>query len=200
MTTRITSAFAALALLSACGTEQPAPTASASRARLEATANGASASDASFGPAVAKDLATLRQVTAPYHDFATGKDAGWGTQITGCRTDPGGAGGMGFHYGNTDFIDGTAQVDRPQLLLYEPESNGKLRLVAVEYIIPYTFHARSDAPPVLFGQQFKQVDAFQLWGLHAWVWKENPSGIFADWNPNVNCDDAPAESRMAMAH
>jgi len=198
--TRITSALAAIALLSACGNEQQAPTASTQVARLETSATGASANDASFGPAVAKDLATLRRVTAPYHDFATGKDAGWGTPITGCMTDPGGAGGMGFHYGNTGFIDGTAQVDRPQLLLYEPESNGKLRLVAVEYIIPYAFHARSDAPPELFGRQFKQVDAFQLWGLHAWVWKENPSGMFADWNPTVSCDNAPAESRMVMAH
>jgi hypothetical protein len=115
-------------------------------------------------------------------------------------TDPGGAGGMGFHYGNTDFIDGTAQVERPQLLLYEPESNGKLRLVAVEYIIPYTFHARSAEPPVLFGQPFAQVDAFQLWGLHAWVWKENKSGIFAAWNPAVNCDNANATARMSMSH
>lgn len=198
--TRLTFAFAAIALLTACGTEQQTPTASTQVSSLTASATSASASDASFGPAVAKDLAALRRVTAPYHDFATGKNAGWGTQITGCMTDPGGAGGMGFHYGNTDFIDGTAQVERPQLLLYEPESNGKLRLVAVEYIIPYTFHARSDTPPELFGRQFKQVDAFQLWGLHAWVWKENPSGMFADWNPNVNCDDAPAASRMVMAH
>lgn len=198
--TRLTFALAAIALLTACGTEQQTPTASTQVSSLTASATSASASDASFGPDVAKDLAALRRVTAPYHDFATGKNAGWGTQITGCMTDPGGAGGMGFHYGNTDFIDGTAQVERPQLLLYEPESNGKLRLVAVEYIIPYTFHARSDTPPELFGRQFKQVDAFQLWGLHAWVWKENPSGMFADWNPNVNCDDAPAASRMVMAH
>jgi hypothetical protein len=47
-------------------------------------------------------------------------------------TDPGGAGGMGFHNRNLAFVDGTAQVERPQLLLYEPEANGRLRLVAVE--------------------------------------------------------------------
>jgi hypothetical protein len=34
---------------------------------------------------------------------------------------------MGSHYGNTALIDGTAQVDKPQLLLYEPEQNGRLR-------------------------------------------------------------------------
>ena len=77
-------------------------------------------------------------------------------------------------------------------MLYEPEQNGRLRLVAVEYIIPYTAHSRSAAPPVLFGQEFKQNDTFQLWGLHAWVWKENPSGMFASWNPNVTCEHTTA--------
>ena len=27
--------------------------------------------------------------------------------------------------------------------------------------------------------------AFYL--MHAWVWKPNPAGMFADWNPNVIC-------------
>ena len=22
---------------------------------------------------------------------------------------------------------------------------------------------------------------------HAWVWMDNPSGVFADWNPDVDC-------------
>ena len=192
---RIISALAALTLLAACGAEQPTPPALTLDVQAAATR---APEGGSFGPAVERDLAALRRVTAPFHDFSTAHDAGWSTQITPCMTDPGGAGGMGFHYGNTDFIDGTAQVERPQLLLYEPESNGRLRLVAVEYIIPYTFHARSAEPPVLFGQKFAQVDAFQLWGLHAWVWKENKSGIFAAWNPAVNCDNATA--RMSMSH
>jgi hypothetical protein len=90
-----------------------------------------------------------------------------------------------------------ARVEEPELLLYEPEQNGRLRLVAVEYIIPYTAHSRAAAPPVLFGQPFKQNDVFQLWGLHAWVWRENPSGIFADWNPRVTCENTTSVSRMA---
>jgi len=143
---------------------------------------------------ISQDLAMLRQVTAAFHDFDAASDAGWSAQITACMESP--AGGMGFHYGNVGLIDGTARVDQPELLLYEPESNGRLRLVAVEYIIPYTFHSRDAAPPVLFGQEFQQVDAFQLWGLHAWVWKNNPSGTFAAWNPQVNCANASAVSRM----
>ena len=70
--------------------------------------------------------------------------------------------------------------------------------MAVEYIIPYAFHSRESAPPVLFGKPFVQNDVFQLWGLHAWVWENNPSGMFANWNPNVNCDNTT--DIMAMAH
>jgi hypothetical protein len=150
----------------------------------------------SFGADVNKDLALLRQVTASFHDFQTASNAGWSAQITPCMTDPGGAGGMGFHYGNVGLIDGSASVDKPELLLYEPEQNGRLRLVAVEYIIPYAFHSRDAAPPRLFNQPFQQVDAFQLWGLHAWVWKNNPSGMFASWNPDVNCKNTTVVANM----
>jgi hypothetical protein len=195
-----------IALLSGCS-DKPITTESTANIQPSAAAdskvsgqaeNKPSALEEKLGPDVRKDLAELRRVTARFHDFETARDAGWGTQITPCMVDPAGDGGMGFHYGNTKFIDGTAHVDKPQLLLYEPEGNGRLRLVAVEYIIPYTFVPRDAAPPELFGQKFAQVDAFQLWGLHAWVWRENPSGIFKPWNPKVTCDHATAV--MSMSH
>jgi hypothetical protein len=181
------------ALLAACRSE---PTAATSAAELQSRT--AASDERSFGPDVNKDLATLRRATALFHEFSNAFHANWSTKITSCMTDPGGAGGMGFHYGNTDLINGTVSVDKPELLLYEPQKNGRLRLVAVEYIIPYTAHPRDAAPPVLFGREFKQNDTFQLWGLHAWVWKHNPSGMFADWNPNVNCDNTT--DIMAMRH
>lgn len=137
--------------------------------------------------AESRDLDALRRVTTPFQSFDAAKSAGWSAKITSCMSDAA-AGGMGFHYGNTTLIDGTLKVEEPELLLYEPQANGSERLVAVEYIVPYTAHSRSDAPPVLFGQQFKQNDTFQLWGLHVWAWKSNPSGLYADWNPQVNCD------------
>jgi hypothetical protein len=182
--------LAGIALLGGCSSEQ-IPTESSAQIRAPLEARQVSAS------AVNKDLAALRRVTAAFHNFKTASAAGWSAQITPCMTDPGGAGGMGFHYGNPALIDGTARVEEPELLLYEPEQNGRLRLVAVEYIIPYTAHSRSDTPPELFGQKFKQNDTFQLWGLHAWVWNENPSGIFADWNPRVTCEHTSSVSRMA---
>jgi hypothetical protein len=32
--------------------------------------------------------------------------------------------------------------------------------------------------------------------LHVWIWRENPSGTFAQWNPKVECpaDAAPAHA------
>jgi len=187
---RTVQLLAGIALLGGCRGEQ-LPTATTASLQSQAAANE------SFGADVNKDLATLRQVTAPFQQFERATAAGWSAQITKCMTDPGGTGGMGFHYGKTGLINGTASVETPQLLLYEPEKNGRLRLVAVEYIIPYSFHSRSAAPPRLFNQDFQKVDSFGLWGLHAWVWKENPSGMFAAWNPTVNCDNTTAVASMS---
>jgi len=186
---RTVQMLAGIAILTACRGEQiPTGTATSFEAQVAASQ--------SFGAAVTKDLATLRRVTAPFQRFDSASNAGWSAPITDCMTDPNGAGGMGFHYGNVGLIDGVAKVDEPELLLYEPEQNGRKRLVAVEYIIPYDFHSRDAAPPELFGQKFLQNDTFKLWGLHAWVWKENPSGMFASWNPNVTCANTTAVASM----
>ena len=141
------------------------------------------------------DLDALRRVTTPFQTFQTATTAGWSAKITGCMKDA--AGGMGFHYGNPAIIDATVRVEEPELLLYEPDQSGTLRLVAVEYIIPFSAHSKSDAAPVLFGQQFKPNDTFQLWGLHVWAWKDNPSGLYADWNPSVSCANATDVSSMS---
>ena len=182
--------LATLALLSGCrGDQVPTeaivrvqPQAAASQSPVTATQN--------------RQLAALRRATAPFQNFGTATAAGWSAQITPCMTSA--AGGMGFHYGNTALFDATVRVEAPELLLYEPDQNGRLRLVAVEYIIPYTARSRSATPPVLFGLPFTRNDTFRLWGLHAWVWKENPNGIFADWNPRVTC--AHTNNASSMAH
>jgi hypothetical protein len=181
-------AVAAFFAVGGCGERTPTLTATGADVQQLGPSGSVQAS------AVNQDLATLRQVTASFHRFDQADSAGWSAQITPCMESP--EGGMGFHYGNVALIDGTARVDQPELLLYEPETNGRLRLVAVEYIIPYTFHSRDAAPPVLFGQEFQQVDAFQLWGLHAWVWRNNPSGMFAPWNPEVSCAATTLRSKM----
>lgn len=141
-----------------------------------------------LSPTVERDIAQLRATTAPFHRFEAAAEAGWGTQITGCFSDPA-LGGMGFHYGNVALIDGQVDELEPELLLYEPQKNGRLRLVAVEYIVPFTAWTGAE-PPRLFDQSFHRNEAFGLWVLHVWHFRHNPSGIFADWNPTVSCDFA----------
>ena len=43
---------------------------------------------------------------------------------------------MGVHLINHEFVDGIVDVNKPEALIYEPQSNGKLRIVGVEYIVP----------------------------------------------------------------
>jgi hypothetical protein len=137
-----------------------------------------------------QQLAALRRATAPFHNFAKAQTAGWDLPFTPCISNPAGPGAMGFHYVNAALLDGTLDVAEPEALIYEPDANGRLRLVAVEYLVPFDVHAIDRPPPTLFGQPFSPSPAFQVWGLHAWVWKHNPSGMHAPFNPNVSCENA----------
>ena len=166
------------------------PDAATAPARSAASARSAAESD------VGDELARLRAATARFQSFEAAGSAGYSTQITGCMTDPT-LGGMGFHFGKPSVIDDTTNPIEPEVLLYEPQTNGRPRLVAVEFILPYAVRPRNGPVPRLFGRPFIQNDEFQLWGLHAWVWRHNPAGMFADWNPDVNCDAAPAAARMS---
>jgi hypothetical protein len=156
---------------------------------LGAAAVAASASDS--------ELAAARHATAQFQDVGVAEAAGYGefrdAQGIACIDKPG-EGGMGIHYVNGALV-GDAVVDgtTPEALVYEPR-HGHLRLVANEYIV---FQAAWDAehhhPPALFGQEFSLTPSPNRYGipafyeLHVWLWKENPSGLFADWNPRVVC-------------
>jgi len=174
---------AALALATACAGE-PAVTEFA-------------AATPSSAAAVAEDgLAAVKSSTAHFQRFEVARAAGYDFLFMNmCMADASDAnrGAMGYHYVNTTLLDDKVDVNAPEALLYEPGPNGRLRLVAVEYVIPADAWT-STQPPELLGQRFT-LNAFNLWALHAWVWKDNPSGTFADWNPNVSCPDAaPAAS------
>jgi hypothetical protein len=187
---RFTCGASLLAVLVFAGACESGP------APLEPEAPGTAATAVSHGARLAlgaevnKDLAALRRLTAAFHDFDKATGAGWSAQITPCLEDPA-LGAQGFHYGNPAFIDGEANVLEPELLLYEPQSNGRLRLVGIEYIVPFTVVPPTADPPTLFGQEFHLNFVFGVWALHVWVWRHNPSGLFADWNPQVSCAAAP---------
>jgi hypothetical protein len=99
-------------------------------------------------------------------------------------------GAMGIHYVNSSYLqDDAVDVARPEAVMYEPTANGELDLVAVEYIT-------SKGPAELQGHLFNFNGAPNRYGLgpfyelHVWAWKENPTGVFADMNPDVSCEHA----------
>lgn len=140
-------------------------------------------------PGVAGDLAAVREATAHLHRFENAAPAGWSFQATECLENPP-AGGMGVHFGNMEYyLDGEANLLEPEVLLYEPQRNGELRLVAVEYLVPF-FAWEGEGEPVLFGREMTRDDDHEEWLLHVWLWKHNPNGMFEDWNPNVSCEHA----------
>jgi hypothetical protein len=140
-------------------------------------------------PGGQSDFAAIRAATAEFHDLSTAQAAGYGL-LPGCYEHA--DGGMGIHYVRGDLLgDGAIDPLTPEALVYEPLPNGKLRLVAVEYV---TFASHWASPPVLFGQQFSFEEApnefnvpVDFYELHVWLWQPNPSGMFYEWNPRVSC-------------
>ena len=108
-------------------------------------------------------------------------------------------GGMGVHYVNGKRVgDDKVRSRKPEALVYEPTSSGRLKLVAVEYIV-FKSAWRESHPtgkPRLHGQRFALVPAGNRYGipafyeLHLWAWKDNPAGLYADYNPEVTCPAA----------
>ncbi|GAB2945472.1 hypothetical protein [Streptomyces heilongjiangensis] len=124
----------------------------------------------------------LATSTYAYEPFAA-RDGYEGAEE--CAVLPG-EGGMGYHYVNPDNID-SLEPSEPAALLYE-QKDGRRGLVAVEWIVRDTGQAR----PMLFGRQFGGpfTDVPGLpkhYALHAWLYKENPKGVFHPWNPEVRC-------------
>ncbi len=98
-------------------------------------------------------------------------------------------GAMGIHYVNSKLIGDSVDIKHPQAVMYEPKADGKLELVAVEYIT-------LKGPASLGGQLFNFTGAPNRYGLdpfyelHVWAWKANLHGSFADMNPAVSCEHA----------
>jgi len=143
-------------------------------------------------------LAQLRQVTAKFHEIDVAKQAGYSTQITPCWAHHS-AGGMGYHFGNTNLFDATVDLLNPETVIYEPQAGGHMRLVGMEYIVPLDAWAGAghhlndpNDVPQLLGQKFTRHSFLPIFKLHIWLWKANPSGTFADWNPKVSCQNADA--------
>ncbi len=147
---------------------------------------GAKAADEECSAECQSELAAARAATARYHNIDKAQADGF-VQVSPCVALPTGA-AMGFHYAEFSRIDFTLDASVPETLLYVPNERGQLKLVGLEYIVPFT---GSNAPPTLFGQTFEGpfFSPFPHYELHVWAWKSNRSGTFTDWNPAVTCDE-----------
>jgi hypothetical protein len=173
--------------------------------------------------ACAEDVPTLDEVraaTAKYQDPEVALAEGYirdpmdvceTSYYLGSLTDEG---TMGVHFFRPDLLGvtiGEGELDKrtrhdvqtaytdfsqPALLVYEPQPDSVLELVAVANMVsaraweeaghrepptfgdvPYDYH------PDTGGSGFAAY-----YDLHMWLFRENPSGMFAAYNPAVSCE------------
>lgn len=154
----------------------------------------------SGGPAaINQRLAAVRAATARFQRVDVALQHGYVSTVE-CASLPG-VGAMGVHYVHPGLMsDATYDPLRPEVLVYEPQANGRMRLVAAEYLI---FRAPWEAAGNTAAPMFGEVPFVESFGpaahglpdhyeLHVWLWKHNPSGMFAQWNPTVSCAGAAA--------
>lgn len=153
------------------------------------------------GPSTSKRaLAQARAATAKYHDvdvaYADGYEA-----VSPCVEAPG-LGVMGVHLLNHDrVVDGVLDPRAPEALLYLPTDDG-LQLIGVEYFQPDADQdlTTDDDRPSLFGVPFDGPMEGHGPGepvhfdLHVWLWKHNPAGMTAPFNPSLSCDAGTADA------
>lgn len=203
---RLTIAAIGLALVAAAGCSKASnPVAPSAGTESQNALQG----DPSLGP----QLAAVRAATAQFHEVSAAVSAGY-LDPTGRTCDQIAIGAMGIHSPNF-ALQGTQELDplKPEVLLYLPKPEGGHRLVGVEYIqfvllrnpatgqvAPWTSPDPWPASyqvvtptPALFGQTFNGPMPGHFpgmpwhWDLHAWIWANNPNGVFEPWNPAISC-------------
>ena len=141
----------------------------------------------------------VRAATRHFKDINVAIAEGW-VPATPCVSGPS-SGAMGVHYVLPERVgDAVLSPNVPEALIYEPLSDGRLRLVGVEFIVlAETWNtANPDAQPALEGHLLNLVgepNRYRLpafYELHVWAWERNPDGNFADWNTAVTCDLQPS--------
>jgi len=145
-------------------------------------AGAAFAADASHSPLAEQ----VRAANDRFKDVAVAVSEGYAPIPCASGVD---GGAMGVHYVNATLIGDSVDIKRPQAIMYEPKADGKMELIAVEYIT-------TKGPASLGGQLFNFSGAPNRYGLpsfyelHVWAWKANLHGAFADMNPAVSCEHA----------
>ena len=137
---------------------------------------------------------SVRDATERFKDVNVAEAEDYHLQF-GCVSGPD-AGAMGMHFVNGPLVgDGLIDVSKPEIVIYEPQPNGSLRLIGADYLVlADQWNANHSTAPELMGQLFHLFEAPNRFGLppfytlHVWAWKDSPTGTFVNWNTAVSCD------------
>jgi hypothetical protein len=165
-------------------------------------------------------LQEVRELTEKYKDVGVALRDGYiRNPFDMCDTaemmgQPASRGAMGVHYFRPDLlgvteppnprVNGTGthtDFRTPAILIYEPQRDGSMQLVAVENLV--FAKAWRDAghtkPPSYYGVTWDAMvddpktpldEAHQFephFDRHVWLYRDNPSGMFSPYNPAVSC-------------
>jgi hypothetical protein len=139
-------------------------------------------------------LKIVRESTERFQDVKVAENEGYALQFGCVSGDDFGA--MGLHYVNGALVNsGVIDATHPQIVLYEAQPNGSLKLTGADYLVLADAWDASHpgVTPQLMGQIFHYFASPNRFGLpafytlHVWAWKENPMGAFVNWHPHVSC-------------
>jgi hypothetical protein len=191
-----------------------------------ALAQTPSYSAAPTGNPAEPSAATVRAATERFRDVKVALSEGYIPDPSGmCITpemegQPRQLGAMGIHYFRPDLLGITATTPRvngtgthtdftsPAVLIYEPQPDGSLQLVAVENLVFQKAwkEAGKIAPPSFQGNEYYAMvdnpltEADEAHGfephyeLHFWLYRDNPNGAFSPFNPRSSCQHHTARA------
>lgn len=127
------------------------------------------------------EVAQVKSATSQYTNFQTATDDGL-IDVSGYVPN------MGHHYLNPALVDGIFELEKPEIILYVPDDNGAMQMVAIEYAIVPADPDNPGNPPEGFtgnNDQWHFNEMVGQWQLHVWTILPNPDGIFASFNPDI---------------
>ena len=124
-----------------------------------------------LSPEVLAGLASARKATARYHRVEQAEAEGY-INLNFCEE------GEGCHWLNPSLLDGKFDPTKPEILLYIQDGDG-WRLVGVEYVVPLS------NPSGVSDTWRENSEGVGLWELTAWIWLQNPNGMFEQHNPRA---------------
>jgi len=139
--------------------------------------------------ALQQDMEALYAAVRAYGDVDVAAAAGYAPASECMISD---LGAQGIHLASDELFVPAVDAHAPQLLMYEPQADGSMRFIGIEYLVfQEVWHAAGhEERPVLFGQTFGLNETLldePFYLLHVWIAQYNPLGLFADWNPLVDC-------------